>query len=87
MYHVQKMCRRAVWLKNGRVEAQGLSADVTRQYLDYHDAKTAREKRPPGAAVDGTAAAPSATSAAAGYYGFENVHMQPAAAMPRQARR
>jgi len=84
MYHVQKMCRRAVWLKNGRVEAEGSAAEVTQRYLDYHEAKTAREKRPPGAG-DGSDAAPSAISAATGYYVLETVDMQPAAALAEGA--
>lgn len=41
MYHIQKLCRHAVWLKEGRVEQYGLSEDVTRAYLTYHEEKDA----------------------------------------------
>lgn len=39
MYHIQKMCGRALWLKDGRVEQYGPSADVTQAYLAYHEEK------------------------------------------------
>jgi len=44
MYHIQKLCRRAVWLKDGRVEQYGPSEDVTRAYLTYHEEKEAAMK-------------------------------------------
>ncbi|MEO9135553.1 MAG: Wzt carbohydrate-binding domain-containing protein, partial [Casimicrobiaceae bacterium] len=44
MYHIQKLCRHALWLKNGRVEQYGLSEDVTRAYLTYHEEKAAATK-------------------------------------------
>jgi lipopolysaccharide transport system ATP-binding protein len=84
MYHVQKMCRHAMWLKDGRVRAYGDSASVTREYLDYHDAKTAREKRPPGSESDHPAA-PSPVVGATGYYAFDSVHMHPATSAPEKA--
>ncbi len=31
-YHVRKLCRRAVWLRGGRVAAEGDAGDVTRAY-------------------------------------------------------
>src|SRR5450631_1867251 len=40
MYHVQKLCRNALWLKGGRVERYGASADVTQSYLAYHEEKS-----------------------------------------------
>ena len=46
MYHVQKLCRNALWLKEGRVERYGSSADVTQSYLAYHEEKTAGAKQP-----------------------------------------
>jgi lipopolysaccharide transport system ATP-binding protein len=76
MYHVQTMCRHAIWLKDGRVRAYGPAIDVTREYLDYHEDKTAREKRPPGATGNAPAAS-SSVAAASGYYVFESVSMQP----------
>jgi len=46
MYHVQKLCRNALWLKGGRVERYGASADVTQSYLAYHEEKSAGAKQP-----------------------------------------
>jgi lipopolysaccharide transport system ATP-binding protein len=45
MYHVQKLCRHALWLKDGRVARFGTSEDVTRAYLTYHEEKEATRKR------------------------------------------
>ena len=55
MYHVQKLCRHALWLKDGRVERYGAAADVTQAYLAYHEEKTARSDSAPraGAGVSG----------------------------------
>ena len=50
MYHVQKLCRSALWLKDGRVERYGPAADVTQAYLAFHEEKSARAKRPIAAA-------------------------------------
>ena len=58
MYHIQKLCRSALWLKDGRVDRYGPAADVTQAYLAYHEEKTAGSKRP---------IAPS-TAVAAGVY-------------------
>ena len=44
MYHIQKLCRHAVWLKDGRVEQYGDAEDVTRAYLTYHEEKAASTK-------------------------------------------
>jgi lipopolysaccharide transport system ATP-binding protein len=44
MYHIQKLCRHAVWLKDGRVEQYGPAEDVTRAYLTYHEEKAAATK-------------------------------------------
>jgi lipopolysaccharide transport system ATP-binding protein len=46
MYHVQKLCTHALWLKDGRVERYGPAADVTQAYLAYHEEKDARARRP-----------------------------------------
>jgi len=69
MYHVQKLCRHALWLKDGRVERLGAASDVTQAYLAYHEEKRAALQRPP----QGTAG-----SAAAGYYRIRSVEMTPA---------
>jgi len=42
MYHIQKLCRHALWLRDGRVEAQGDVFDVTQSYLAYHERKSGR---------------------------------------------
>jgi lipopolysaccharide transport system ATP-binding protein len=43
MYHVQKLCRHALWLQSGKVQAYGDVFDVTQDYLAYHERKTATE--------------------------------------------
>ncbi|MEZ5465503.1 MAG: ABC transporter ATP-binding protein [Lysobacteraceae bacterium] len=41
MYHVQKLCQHALWLKDGRAEAYGDVFDVTQDYLAFHERKQA----------------------------------------------
>jgi lipopolysaccharide transport system ATP-binding protein len=41
MYHVQKLCRHACWLREGKVEQYGDVFDVTQAYLAYHERKSA----------------------------------------------
>ena len=43
MYHVQTLCARALWIHHGRARMHGDSFDVTREYLTYHEEKTAAE--------------------------------------------
>jgi lipopolysaccharide transport system ATP-binding protein len=43
MYHVQKLCRQAIWLQKGRVAATGDVFDVTQSYLAFHEKKTAAD--------------------------------------------
>jgi lipopolysaccharide transport system ATP-binding protein len=43
MYHVQKLCRHALWMQAGRIQAYGDVYDVTQDYLAYHERKTAKE--------------------------------------------
>lgn len=45
MFHVQTLCRRALWLHEGRVRLEGTSFDVTREYLTWHEERD-REDRP-----------------------------------------
>ncbi len=46
MYHVQKLCRRALWLRDGTVAAFGDVFEVTQAYLAWHEARSApRESR------------------------------------------
>jgi lipopolysaccharide transport system ATP-binding protein len=51
MYHIQKLCGRALWLKGGRVEREGSAADVAQAYLAYHEEKSANAKQPAAMAV------------------------------------
>ena len=46
MYHVQKLCRRACWLHEGRVRALGDVYDVTQQYLAWQESRIAAEANP-----------------------------------------
>jgi lipopolysaccharide transport system ATP-binding protein len=52
MYHVQTLCRKALWVHQGRARAFGESFDVTREYLTYHEEKR-RKDEAPRAAVPG----------------------------------
>jgi ABC-type polysaccharide/polyol phosphate transport system ATPase subunit len=54
MYHVQKLCRHACWLKQGAIAAYGNVFDVTQSYLAYHERKTAAQA-PQRDAVSGRA--------------------------------
>lgn len=52
MYHIQKLCQRAIWIHHGVMQAFGTAADVTREYLAYHEekgraAKAASSSAPP----------------------------------------
>jgi lipopolysaccharide transport system ATP-binding protein len=51
MYHVQKLCRRAIWLHHGRIEASGDVFEVSQRYLAWHEARQAVEAAPPAAMV------------------------------------
>lgn len=45
MYHVQKLCRKAIWLKEGSVAAAGDVFDVSQAYLAYHQRKQGEAAR------------------------------------------
>lgn len=45
MYHVQKLCKQAAWIENGRVRLFGSSSDVVREYLAWHEERTAQSRR------------------------------------------
>jgi len=49
MYHVRKLCRRALWLHHGRVQAYGDVHDVSQQYLAHEERRIAAEGRRPEA--------------------------------------
>lgn len=40
MYHVQKLCKRAIWIDSGKIYMEGSAADVTRSYLAWHEEKS-----------------------------------------------
>ncbi len=45
MYHVQKLCSRALWIDGGRVRLADDAAEVTRQYLTWHDERSAAARK------------------------------------------
>ena len=51
MYHIQKLCRHALWLRNGRVVREGAAMDVTQAYLAFHEEKSSEARQPMAAAV------------------------------------
>jgi lipopolysaccharide transport system ATP-binding protein len=65
MYHVQKLCRHALWIKDGQVERYGTAAEVTQAYLAYHEAKEARAK----------GAIPLDFATSAGYYAIQSLEL------------
>ena len=65
MYHVQKLCRHALWLKDGCVQRYGTADDVTRDYLAYHEEKEARAK----------GAIPLVEAAGAGLYAIQSLDL------------
>ena len=67
MYHIQKLCQRTLWLKEGRVCRYGDTSDVTQAYLAYHEEKSARERQP----------LPAAHVAAAGIYAMRSLELLP----------
>ena len=67
MYHVQKLCQRALWLKDGRPVREGASAPVTQAYLAYHEEKSQGAKAP----MSGAAAS------AAGVYAIQSLTLDP----------
>ena len=45
MFHIQTLCSRTLWIHHGRVRMEGPSFDVTREYLTYHQERTAAERK------------------------------------------
>ena len=45
MYMVQKLCRQALWLHQGRTQEMGDVFPVTQSYLAYHEERSAAERR------------------------------------------
>ena len=65
--HVQKLCRTALWLKDGRAVHYGAAAEVTQAYLAYHEEKAAGARRPITAQQ----------AAAAGVYAIQSLVLEP----------
>lgn len=53
LYHVQKLCREAIWLKSGRIEAAGDAHDVTRRYQAWLEQRDAGEREASAARAGG----------------------------------
>ncbi len=53
MYHIQKLCQRALWLHQGEARMLGNAAEVTQEYLAYHEKKelAAKEMETPAHAT------------------------------------
>jgi lipopolysaccharide transport system ATP-binding protein len=71
MYHVQKLCESALWLRDGRVERYGDANGVTQAYLAFHEEKSARAKDPVAASV----------AAATGIYAIQSLDLDPASSV------
>lgn len=39
MYHIQKLCKNAIWVESGKIREQGDAHSVTQSYLSYHERK------------------------------------------------
>ena len=66
MYHIQRLCRKALWLDHGRMHMFDDADLVAREYLAWHESKSARAQ----------ALAPDAV-AAAGLYAVREVSLTP----------
>jgi ABC-type polysaccharide/polyol phosphate transport system ATPase subunit len=75
MYHIQKLCRHALWLRNGRVERYGDAADVTQAYLAFHEEKSQGARQP----------ATASAAAAAGVYAITALAIEPGESMAQGA--
>ena len=47
MFHIQTLCRSALWVHHGKPRMFGSSFDVSREYLTYHEEKRRVEKQAP----------------------------------------
>jgi len=52
MFHIQKLCRKACWIHEGRMRAYGDAFDVTRDYLAYHEQKSMSDPKLVSSASD-----------------------------------
>ncbi|MCC7328466.1 MAG: ABC transporter ATP-binding protein [Burkholderiales bacterium] len=67
MYHIQKLCRHALWLRDGKAHGYGPAMDVTQAYLAFHEEKSARSREP----------IPMTAAAAAGVYAVQSLDLEP----------
>ncbi|CAN5317435.1 hypothetical protein BH11PSE11_BH11PSE11_38040 [soil metagenome] len=44
MFHIQTLCQKAAWIHEGKLHMYGSSFDVTREYLTYHEEKSAKQE-------------------------------------------
>ena len=49
MFHIEKLCRKAVWIHDGEMRAYGDAQQVTRDYLEWHEERLAVSR--PGVAT------------------------------------
>ncbi len=71
MYHIQKLCRHAIWLRNGQIVRVGAAMDVTQAYLAFHEEKSALAKQPMATAV----------AHAAGVYAVQSLIIEPSGSL------
>ena len=45
MYHVQKLCKHALWMHHGAMHRYGPAGDVTTEYLVYHEEKSSQDRK------------------------------------------
>jgi lipopolysaccharide transport system ATP-binding protein len=67
MYHIQKLCRDALWLRDGKTVRYGPAMDVTQAYLAFHEEKSAQARQPIAATV----------ASAAGVYAIQALDITP----------
>jgi len=67
MYHIQKLCQAALWLRDGRTERYGPATEVAQAYLAFHEEKSAGARQPLEAAH----------ARAAGVYAIQSLELAP----------
>lgn len=75
MYHIQKLCRHALWLRDGRTVRFGPAHEVTQAYLAYHEEKSAGARQP----------IPAPAAEAAGLYAIQSLDLEPAGTIAPRA--
>ena len=77
MYHIQKLCKRAIWIDAGKIYMEGQAADVTRSYLAWHEEKTRGQKKPRAVAAGALAPADGAAAeqVSAGIYEVKEMRL------------